>query len=426
MPPGYYDYYGIPRPKPAEEAVQANRPGLNQGPPIPRGLLEYYGIVPRAASDSSPSPVQQKEETQTEPLLATEPKTPPVDATEAPASAEPMAVQAKSDGSASKSEAERVHEAAAHGTSGPAGVFPYLDVIQRSFGGHNVSHVKAHTDGQAAAGAREMGAEAFTVGDHVAFAGTPSLYTAAHEAAHVIQQRAGVQLKGSLGEVGDQYERHADAVADLVVQGKSAEVALDMYAGSSPHHLRTQVQRKEQLPEGEKGFSEMWKAHPHNYQTDEGQNTSSEDLLNEEGLPSWIANTCAVRLSVMLNKTGHEITPQKTAAAGIKRKPTYSKKTKQYYILAASEMREYLAKNFRKADLIFPATGQYKDQESFQTAFNTEIKPIVSARKGVAAFETIFGYSGTGHVDIFDGESLSDAPAWYPCQKLHLWYVVVP
>jgi hypothetical protein len=72
----------------------------------------------------------------------------------------------------------------------------------------------------------------------VAFAGAPNLHTAAHEAAHVIQQRAGVQLKGGVGEVGDPYERHADAVADAVVQGKSSEALLDAYPYRSLPLLR--------------------------------------------------------------------------------------------------------------------------------------------------------------------------------------------
>jgi hypothetical protein len=110
---------------------------------------------------------------------------------------------------------------------------PHLDAIQRSFGRHDVSQIEAHTDHRAAAAAEAMGAEAFARGHHVAFAGTPSLHTAAHEAAHVVQQRAGVQLKGGVGEVGDPYERHADAVADAVVQGKSSEALLDAYAGTA-------------------------------------------------------------------------------------------------------------------------------------------------------------------------------------------------
>jgi len=126
---------------------------------------------------------------------------------------------------------ERVHQAAQHGTSGSGGSLPHLDRIQRSFGRHDVSGVRAHTDERAGEGARAMGAEAFADGEQVAFGGAPSLHTAAHEAAHVVQQRGGVQLKGGVGEAGDRYEQHANAVADLVVQGQPAESLLDRYAG---------------------------------------------------------------------------------------------------------------------------------------------------------------------------------------------------
>lgn len=248
LPPGYYDLYGLPRPRPAEGAVQAKRSGLHQSPPAAPGALEYYGIVPRATSSGSSGPVQQKEEAQVDSTSATAPKTFAVDATIA--SAEPMAVQAKSQGAAAESEAERVHEAAVQGTQGPSGSLPYIDQIQKSFGKHDVSHIKAHTDGQAAAGARAMGAEAFTTGDHVAFAGAPSLHTAAHEAAHVVQQRAGVQLKGGVGEVGDRYEQHADAVADLVVRGQSAEALLEAHGAPGRHGPSPggPVQAKEAAP----------------------------------------------------------------------------------------------------------------------------------------------------------------------------------
>ncbi|WP_394833413.1 DUF4157 domain-containing protein [Pendulispora rubella] len=140
----------------------------------------------------------------------------------------------------------RIHAAAARGTSGPSGSLPFLEQIQRSFGRHDVSQVRAHRDSAAAAGAAAMGAEAFATGNHVAFAGNPSLRTAAHEAAHVIQQRGGVQLHGGVGQEDDAYERHADAVAELVVQGKSSEALLDAYAGDSPAGpSRPVVMRKE-------------------------------------------------------------------------------------------------------------------------------------------------------------------------------------
>src|SRR5262249_55550320 len=96
---------------------------------------------------------------------------------------------------------------------------------------HSVRGVEAHLDGAAAQSAQSLGAAAFATGNHVVFNGAPSLHTAAHEAAHVVQQRAGVHLKDGIGAQGDAYERHADAVADRVVRGQSSEALLDEHAG---------------------------------------------------------------------------------------------------------------------------------------------------------------------------------------------------
>jgi hypothetical protein len=120
----------------------------------------------------------------------------------------------------------QIHEAAHLGTSGASGPLPHLGAIQRSFGRHDLSRVAAHIDGAATAGSVAMGAAGFATGDHVAFSGAPSLHTAAHEAAHAIQQRDGVRLAGGVGQVSDRYEQHAEAVADLVVAGRSAEALL--------------------------------------------------------------------------------------------------------------------------------------------------------------------------------------------------------
>gem|GEM_PF-2288467 len=141
------------------------------------------------------------------------------------------AVQAKGD-SASASTA--VHQAANRGISGASGALPHLDAIQTAFGPHDVSNVEAHTNGAAADACKSINAEAYTSGSRVAFASaSPSLHTAAHEAAHAVQQRGGVQLKGGVGQSGDAYEQHADAVADRVVQGASAVDLLNLFSGGS-------------------------------------------------------------------------------------------------------------------------------------------------------------------------------------------------
>lgn len=121
-------------------------------------------------------------------------------------------------GSAASTDA--VHDAAARGVLTTTTALPFGERIQESFGPeHDISKIVAHIGSDAP---RAMGAEAFAFGSHVVFGAPPDLHTAAHEAAHVIQQAHGVNLHGGVGEAGDAYERQADAVADRVVAGLSA------------------------------------------------------------------------------------------------------------------------------------------------------------------------------------------------------------
>jgi hypothetical protein len=139
------------------------------------------------------------------------------------------AVQARGDLDAE--DPTTVHRAAAAGVNGTGSALPYFDRIQAAFGGaHDLSQARAHVGGEAAVASEHIGAQAYATGDHVAFRSQPDLHTAAHEAAHVVQQRTGVQLAGGVGQKDDPYERHADAVADAVVQGRSAQSLLGQMA----------------------------------------------------------------------------------------------------------------------------------------------------------------------------------------------------
>ncbi len=140
---------------------------------------------------------------------------------------------------------EDMRAAAGQGTSGPARPLPFGAAIQSAFGRHDISGIAAHTDASAAGAAQMLGAEAFATGHRVVFAPNPSLHTAAHEAAHIVQQRSGLQ-RVDKGGPRDGHETHADAVADRVVRGQSAEALLDLYAppGHAPAPAAGIVQRK--------------------------------------------------------------------------------------------------------------------------------------------------------------------------------------
>ncbi len=115
---------------------------------------------------------------------------------------------------------------AAGGVRGKKTSFPHKAKIQKAFGRHQLGDVEAYADDGAKKAAKDIGAKAYAMGNKVAFGGSPDLHTAAHEAAHVIQQRAGI--KG-----GGKWETHADKVADAVVAGQTAEPLLDEVNGGA-------------------------------------------------------------------------------------------------------------------------------------------------------------------------------------------------
>jgi hypothetical protein len=157
------------------------------------------------------------------------------------------AVQRRAASAGDGAEPAQVRADAGRGVSGAGAPLPHLDKIQQLFGPrHDVSGVQAHTGGAAASACDAIGASAYATGNQVAFAGPPSLHTAAHEAAHAVQQRGGVQLKGGVGAAGDAYEQHADAVADRVVAGESAGALLDEMSGGAS---QTAVQRSQPISE---------------------------------------------------------------------------------------------------------------------------------------------------------------------------------
>lgn len=117
---------------------------------------------------------------------------------------------------------------------------PYRERIQRAFGpAQDLTRISAHIGGRAGEASARLGADGYAIGEHVAFRAAPDLRLAAHEAAHVVQQRGGVQLKDNVGRPGDRYEQQADAIADAVLAGRSVAALLDPPA---PGRARAGVQ----------------------------------------------------------------------------------------------------------------------------------------------------------------------------------------
>jgi hypothetical protein len=127
-------------------------------------------------------------------------------------------------------------QTAERGTSGAGGTLPYRDTIQHAFGAHDVGDMRVYTDAPAQDACRTLGAHAYAYGPNIALA-KPSLFTVAHEAAHVVQQRErgrkDEEAGTIVGEASDAFERHADAVAEAVVAGRPAQHLLDASPGGA-------------------------------------------------------------------------------------------------------------------------------------------------------------------------------------------------
>jgi hypothetical protein len=91
--------------------------------------------------------------------------------------------------------------------------------------GADFSSVRLHTGAMARSSAAEIGARAYTSGEHVVIGdGGADRHTLAHELTHVIQQRQG-DVAGtdhgdglSISDPGDRFERAAEANARRVMQ----------------------------------------------------------------------------------------------------------------------------------------------------------------------------------------------------------------
>lgn len=99
--------------------------------------------------------------------------------------------------------------------------------------GRDFSGVRLHTGSAARMGASAVSARAYTVGHNIVLGeGESALPTPegrhllAHELTHVVQQQSGAHAASGMSVPGDAFERQANAVADAVVGGQSAQAML--------------------------------------------------------------------------------------------------------------------------------------------------------------------------------------------------------
>lgn len=129
---------------------------------------------------------------------------------------------------------------------------PWRPRIQRAFGHHDLSDVQTQTGSAAAVACHLLQATAYTAvrgsAPVIGFRTPPDLFTATHEAAHVVQQRPHFRLPAAFRQGPEPYERHADAVASRVVQHAPAADLLGDAGPTTTADTPPPVLRQEATP----------------------------------------------------------------------------------------------------------------------------------------------------------------------------------
>ncbi|HTJ45872.1 MAG TPA: DUF4157 domain-containing protein [Kofleriaceae bacterium] len=158
----------------------------------------------------------------------------------------PLIVQ-RSAGGAAPSNPAVVQPIAEQGVASGGGPVPFKAEMERGFG-TSFDSVSFHSGAGAQSASKAIGADAYTMGNSIAMAQSPTPSLVAHELAHVVQQQAGAGPSSGVGKAGDSFEREADHAASQVASGGTTDLAArygGFKAGMSGSIQRKAVQRYE-------------------------------------------------------------------------------------------------------------------------------------------------------------------------------------
>lgn len=122
-------------------------------------------------------------------------------------------------------QAHALHSLAEKGVSGSGQPLPYREVLKKHLPDADfLDDARMHVDASARQATGALQAHAYATSKdgtpRIAFdSPQPDLHTVAHEVAHLVQQRRGIELSHGLGRAGDAHEREADRLADAVMRG---------------------------------------------------------------------------------------------------------------------------------------------------------------------------------------------------------------
>ncbi|MEM7574267.1 MAG: T6SS effector amidase Tae4 family protein [Bacteroidota bacterium] len=243
------------------------------------------------------------------------------------------------------------------------------EVMQQMEAGFGVdfSQVNIHTDAEAESMNKDLHARAFTNGNDIYF--NTGQYNPdtnkgkrllAHELTHTVQQGAST------------------------ASSKSTNVQ------------RQEVSRppkKEVLP----AFDLLWSAYP------VGSADEVKQSIGGKVNYPWIKNTCAIRMSRVLNYSGHPVPFTKGAnGKGV----TISGADKKWYFFRITDLRSFIERKFGPPDQVL------------QPPYDLQ---ALANYRGIILFEVDVWDDATGHFTLWNGQAAADKAYFQQAKAVYLW-----
>ncbi len=244
------------------------------------------------------------------------------------------------------------------------------DKMETGFG-RDFSGVGIHTDTAADEMNRELGARAFARGNDIYFrSGEYNPDTAggqrllAHELTHTVQQG------------GPGISCQTTPAVQQTPDGGGKEPA--------------------SLPD----FETMWNAFP------KGSAKEVKEAIGGKVNYDWVTNTCAIRISRVLNYTGHPIPYTKIEKEDSTEQLTISGKDKKWYFFRIRNLRPFIELQFGPPDVTLQAPFDLQELAKY---------------KGIILFDVDVWEDATGHYTLWNGTTCADHCYFDKAKTVSLW-----
>jgi hypothetical protein len=191
-------------------------------------------------------------------------------------------------------------------------------------------------------------------------------------------------------------------LALICLSSAKTYAAMEYVGAQATDDLETepvQIKIPRNAPVSEELFSKLWDAYPL------GEPGDVKKMIGGKVDEPWVDNTCPIRLSFALNQSGFSVHSNSFMH-------TLKGADGNHYAFRLSEFITFLRITFGKPTLHASRT---------QDESPDKLRDAVAGHKGIIVFIVKTWTDATGHVDLWDGQSVKFEEHFFEASDVYLW-----